>query len=202
MGEALNHRGSVRIACGTADAYGDFVEAREQFLAADDLFGVARTLQNLSVLELKRGHVRNARVHIDEALSVRGRMRGPVIDLLNYSGLVALLEGDVTAAHDAFSELLIGARRSGTESLVAYALLGLGFCAHADGAERLAAIFHGAADARFEERGETLDSDLAQLRASDHRRIRRALDERDFALAYRTGRGLTSSEVVALALEA
>jgi predicted ATPase/class 3 adenylate cyclase len=203
-GEALNHRGQVRVALGlAAAAREDFVEGQDQFLTANNLFGVVRTLQSLTILELKAGNVPAARAHVDEALALRAGMRGPgmMIDLFLDLGLVALLEGDAPGARQAFGEMLTNVHRSGALALVAYALFGLALCDHADGNDRRSAELHGAADRLFGERGEARDADLVRLRDSDQQGLRRALGASAFDESYQVGQGLGLDEVTALALE-
>jgi tetratricopeptide (TPR) repeat protein len=179
------------------------VEALALFQQVDDRFGIARARQNLAVLAIRQGDLVAARTHINEALRLRREMHrnGRVLHAsLYHLGLVELLDRNVSAARDAFEELLIVSRQMGTRPWVAYSLLGLAFCASSTGDYERAAGLHGAADVLFEDLGEALDPDLQSLRDRDLGRLRtlhRGDDQ--FDIAYAEGRGLKPREAVALA---
>jgi len=204
VADALNHRGAAKSACGDPSDQADFEEALAGFREVDNRFGVTRVLQSLAIRALKDGSLEAARSHINESLDLGremtkdGRAMHASIQLL---GLVELLDGNIPAAHDAYAELLLVANRLGTRPFVAYALLGLGFCASATGDFHRSAILHGAADALFERLGEALDTSLLALRSRDHRQLRRTMGERAFDSDHRTGAQLAPGGAIALALE-
>lgn len=175
------------------------------FREIDNRFGVARALQNLAVLALRKGDLAAARTHINETLRLRHEMHqnGRILHAsLYHLGLVELLDGNVSAAHEAFEELLVVSRQMGTQPWVAYAFLGLAFSASSTGDYDRAASLHGAADAVFEDLGETLDPDLQSFRESDHRRLRsRHLGDEQFEINYEEGRSLKLRAAVSLATQ-
>jgi len=201
--DAFNHRATVRSACGEPDADVDFSEALARFRIIGDHVGLARTLQNLAVLELKQGDVASARTHIEDAIRLRDGLHGMhgMIDLHLYQGLVELLAGNGSAARQAFLGLLSSARRAGALPLVAYAYLGLGICMEPVRNLQRAAMLHGFADALFEERGEVIDAGLRALCDMDRIRLREELGESAFEDAYLIGRKLSPDSAIALAFD-
>jgi predicted ATPase/class 3 adenylate cyclase/DNA-binding winged helix-turn-helix (wHTH) protein len=205
LADALNHRGPIRSVCGESGDLPDLEEALALFGEVDNRFGVARALQNLAVLAIRQGDLAAARMHINETLRLRREMHrnGRVLHAsLYHLGLVELLDGNTSAAHDAFDELLMVSRQMGTQPWVAYAFLGLAFCASSTGDYDRAAALHGAADDLFDHLGESLDPDLQGLRDRDHQRLRtRHLGDDQFAIYYEEGRGLKPREAVSLAMQ-
>jgi predicted ATPase/class 3 adenylate cyclase len=203
IADALNHRGPIRSVCGELGELSDLEEALALFRELDDRFGVARALQNLAVLAIRQGDLAAARTHINETLRLRREMHrnGRIHAPLYYLGLVELLDGNTSAAHDAFDELLVVSRQMGTQPWVAYAFLGLAFCASSTGDYDRAAALHGAADALFEDLGETLDPDIQSFRDRDHLSLRaRHLGDDQFELHYKEGRDLKPRAAVSLAM--
>jgi len=189
--------------CGESGELADLLEALALFREIDNRFGIARALQNLAVLALRQGDRAAARTHINESLRLRRELHreGRAFHAsLYHLGLTELLDDNASAAFDAFRELLTVARLMGTRPWVAYAFLGLGFCASSTGDYHRAASLHGAADALFESIGESLDPDLNALRNLDHLRLHRLLGDMEFDSIYADGRGLSPSEAIAFAL--
>ncbi len=203
IADAFNHRGAAKSACGDSGDRADFDRALAGFRTVDNRFGIVRVLQSLAIRELKVGSPVAAKAYIDESLkideemSVDGRAFHASLQLL---GLVELLNGDSSAAFAAYSELLTMARRLGTRPFVAYAFLGMAFCATSIGDADRAALLHGAADALFESLGETLDLDLQRFQMGDHRHLRRTMGNNVFDSGYEAGRRLSSRDAIELAL--
>ena len=74
IADALNHRGPIRSVCGESGELLDLEEALALFREIDNRFGVARALQNLAVLALRKGDLAAARTHINETLRLRHEM--------------------------------------------------------------------------------------------------------------------------------
>jgi hypothetical protein len=201
IADAFNHRGGTKSACRDADDRIDFEEALAGFREVDDRFGMARVLQSLGMRELKDGNLAAARVWLHDSLDLgRDLPERPSYGTL-LLGLVELLDGHVSTAFGAFRELLMAARHQRNQPFTAYSFLGMGLCATAAGDPHRAARLHGAADALFERLGEGLDPDLLGLRNSDHRQLRRSMDDDVFEAEYQAGRNLGTEKAVELTVE-
>ncbi len=202
VAEALQHEAQVRSRRGDPAAEVGAREALAIFRAMDNRFGIARVLQNLAVMEVKRGDLRAARDHISECLELGETMRGPgwLHGTLFNRGLLELQENDAVSAKRTFTEALTVAGRVGARPNVAFALLGLSFCAAMTHEQSKAATLHGAADHCFQTLGESLDSTLDGYRMHDQRRLRTEMGDLAFDAAYSSGLSLTQDEAVDLAL--
>ena len=204
MADAFSHRGAVKLVSGDSSDREDFDKALAGFRAVDNRFGIARVLQSLAIRELKEGNLIGARAYVNESLNLGQEMSSDgraIHATLQLLGLVELLSGDTSAAYGAYRELLTEARRLGTQPFVAYAFLGIGFCASSTGDGRRAVMLHGAADALFERLGDALDRDLQRLRKRDHSHLRRTMGDAAFDTAYEAGRQLTSHGAIELAMQ-
>ena len=84
---------------------------------------------------------------------------------------------------------------------ITLSLLGLAFCASFNGDDHRAAVLHGAADASLETVGEAHEQVGTEFRAHDHRRLRDAMGDAEFEVAYTSGRTLSQRDAVALGFE-
>jgi tetratricopeptide (TPR) repeat protein len=159
-------------------------------------------LQSLAILALKQGDLTSARAHIEESLDLTPNVERDARAShasLNLLGLLELFDGNIPTARDVYRELLVVAHRLGVQPFIAYAFLGLGFCAGALGDFSRAIRIHGAADQLFERIGERLEPDLEAYRQHEHRRLRRMVAE-DFEALYLEGRGLATRDTIVLAM--
>ena len=197
----LNHRGEAKTACSDSTDRFDFQESLARFREVDDHFGIGSVLQNLAIRELKDGNLVAARARTNESLDLSREMDDRSYGALILLGLVELLDGNAPAAFRAYCELLTVARRGGFKSAIAYALLGIGFCATAADDPHRAAMLHGTADALFETLGEALDPDLQNFRNGDHRQLRLTMGDSAFEADYRAGRELAPQSAIEFAMQ-
>ncbi len=203
-GEAFNHRGLARSRSRGVGAHEDLSQAAEWYRAADDTFGLARALQNLTLLDLKTGDIAGARRHIGEAAALLRPMhgRGMLVEQFTYVGLIEIIEGRISAAGEAFQEVVRIAQHSGSQTEAAYGLLGLAFCAHADGVHSRATTLHSAADRIFTSLGVALDRELASFRDQEQQQLRQRLGKKGFDAAWKAGRHLSTNDSLTFAQSA
>ena len=204
IANALNLRATVSVdVADRTGARSDFAEALDRFQAAGNRRSVGTVLNNLAILDLHEGNYDSARTYLDEALT-SARVTGDVgeqLILLCNLGLVAFLLHEPLAAQQYFTDTLTKARRSGSQTLVAYAVLGLALCATTWGDQHRAATLHGAADTLLQGLGETLESLEEHLRELDLDHLRETLGPQAFEIALSAGRALLPEDAIALALE-
>ena len=202
IADAFNNRAAVRSKLGDPGAELDATEALSRFRAMDNRMGVARTLQHLAILELKRADLISARSHIEECLEIRRAMRvtGELQTTLYDLGLLELLENDAVSAKRTFIEVLTAACRIGDRAFIPFALLGLAFCAGMTNEPGRATTLHGAAAHLLKTFSESIDSSLDGFRLHEHRRLRSEMGDLAFDDAYSSGLSLTQNEAVHLAL--
>jgi predicted ATPase len=202
LARALLHRAyHCTDASNTAQARSDLEGALSCFTGEGDQRSVAMTFAQLGVIELRAGNAHEAKVHLLGALDIASQLHDddelPRI-LLNL-GFAAMLQGDLVEANKDIRGALSIASRTGAQHWITYSLLGLAFCASFIDEDHRAAVLHGAADAILERIGEAHEQIGIDFRAHDHSRLRGVMGE-DFEAAYDSGRCLTQSEAVALAL--
>jgi adenylate cyclase len=126
---SLNNLGNV------ADGQGDYAAARalyEESLSLKremgDKRGIASSLNNLGIVALSQGDYPTARALFEEGLLQRamGDKDGIAASLGNL-GIVALAQGDHGAARAHYAESLALCQEMDEKTLMAYALIGLGF---------------------------------------------------------------------------
>ena len=202
IADAFNNRAAVRSKQGDPGAEVDAMEALSRFRAMDNRMGVARTLQHLAILELKRADLISARSHIEECLEIRRAIRvtGELQTTLYDRGLLELLENDAVSAERTFVEVLTAALRIGDRAFIPFALLGLAFCAGMTNEPGRATTLHGAADHLLKTFSESIDPSLDGFRIHEHRRLRTEMGDLAFDAAYSSGLSLTQDEAVDLAL--
>jgi predicted ATPase/DNA-binding SARP family transcriptional activator len=208
IAEALEHRGMIRVAMRLSGAQADYEIALERYQNVGNRLGAAQVLNFLAILELKKGkndasrsNIRQALANV-EALHLEGMAMppDPFIDLLTVLGLVELLDNKPSAARQAFIRMVAEAEHFGIRTMVSYGLIGLAFCAHANGDFKKSAMLHGAGD-RVREELELLivDADLHGLQDLEISALRKSMGPA-FELAYESGHCLALSDAVALAL--
>jgi len=116
-----------------ADLYERSLALRRR-LGDDD--GVARTLNNLGNVALKRGEYALGAAQYEEATALfrqRGAGRAVLATMLNNLGLAVLYLGEAQRARSTFEEALAQARAAGDVRMVAYALNNLGLALLGEG---------------------------------------------------------------------
>ena len=197
--ELTNAHGAALVNLGR-DARAAFEESLILSRQIGDRNGIATALNNLGALEVTAGNLSAARSRLEEALSIYGELgqRQNAANAATNLGFTCYREGDRDRAALLFSDALEAAQQQGDPGLLAMTLLGLALAATAP--ER-AATLHGAADAVIDEIGYRLEHIEAPLRETDHARLAEVLGGDGFGIAYETGRALTRSDAIALALD-
>jgi len=113
--------------------------------------------------------------------------------------LVSYLYGDDAKAKSMFLRSLNMSRRSGYESQIGYALLGLALTAARSRDLAHAAELHGAVAAFFDRLGEQLQDLEFHLRETSILELRSNLDSSVFDAAYAAGAALSRDQILALA---
>ena len=171
---------------------------------AEDTYRLAITLANLGVDELGAGELRAARAHLQEASMLADNLGYPNLSpaVLQNLGFVDLIDANARLARRHFLHSLDTARITGIRSYVHNALLGLALAAGADGDPAIAATLHGVADEQYEQAERIFQAVEAGLRDRDHARLRGALGDAAFEVAYTRGRTLSQADAIALAIAA
>jgi predicted ATPase/DNA-binding SARP family transcriptional activator len=147
------------------------------------------TLNNLSYLELEGGEIGEARERLAEAVRLAGAI-GDRRGLSTHSctlGFASYLDNADADAQAMFDQTLAIAQRTGDQLMVAYAHLGHALIASRAGNAQTAASLHGAADAIQDRLGTRFDSLESELREADLARVRAALGDTAFEIAYSAG---------------
>jgi tetratricopeptide (TPR) repeat protein len=204
LADAYGARGSTLGVSDLAAARRDLAEAFSLRQAMDDGRGMGEALGQLAVLDLREGNFDSARGHLDNALKdLRDTMdHRALVFPLSLFGLVNLLQGHELVARNAYLDVLILARRTGSQWAIASALLGLAECASATGRHDRAATLHGATANLCHQVGLTLDPGVQSLSEADQKRLRRAMGDTEFDSSYQIGLKSSLAGAVALALEA
>jgi LmbE family N-acetylglucosaminyl deacetylase len=140
---------------------------------------------------MEGGEISAARVRLAEAVRLAqeiGDRRGLSSHLCTL-GFASHLDNADTDAREMFEQSLGIAHRNGDQLMVAYAYLGLALIASRAGDAREAATLHGAADAIHNRLGTRFDSLESELRDGDLTRLRAALSDTAFDIAYNAGYG-------------
>ena len=196
----LNRRGHGLLLQGeTSNARSCLQEGLDLFRETGNRIDAKGLLINLSVHELTIGDRTAARIHLTEAHAEAQAHDHWLYQVFTAQtlGLVEFLDGNQPAARQFFTQSLLVSRRIGHSSGIAYALLGLAsISADLDDA----AALHGAADALFDQLGETLEPLEADLRKHDQARLRTTLGDARFDDVYARGRTLPRADTITLAL--
>ena len=199
----LGHRAVFKGEDGDLDAaFADHQEILTLSRAAGDNYRLAITLANLGIDELAAGELRAARAHLAEASMLAEDLGYQHLSdgVRENLGFVDLIDAEPGDARRLFTDILATARITGVMSYVHGALLGLALAAGADGDPTVAATLHGVADEQYEQAGRAFVAIEAGLRDRDHVRLRAALGEAAFEVAYRQGRSLGQADAIALAV--
>jgi predicted ATPase/DNA-binding SARP family transcriptional activator len=182
-----------------AGARVEYAEALRYSRAARDAMGQVTALNNLAILELEGGDHHAAERLFGEARVIIEEIRdAALLPFIDYGvGITALVDGDTRVAESALTDAWQGARQTGQQSLVAYALLGLGAVRVATDQVETGALLLGKSAAMFEELGdqpERFEADLYHQAVETARRHLGSAADRTLT----TGRLLPSIDVARL----
>ncbi len=157
-GAALQHRDA-------AGARVEYAEALWHSRATKDGMAQVTALNNLAILELEAGDYRAAERLFGEARLITEELRDEaLLPFIDYGiGITAVIGSSMRVAESALTEAWEGARLTGQQSLVAYALLGLGAVRVATHRVEAGALLLGASSAMFEALGEHPERVEAEL---------------------------------------
>ena len=192
---------ALNVGGDNAGAARDSAESLRLFRQVGDRLRVGTMLGNLGYVELSEGDPGSARRHLVESLDIFRELDdrpGIVHETFNL-GLAEYLAGSREEAEGLFAESFDLARRARMKASAAYALIGLAM-AGGEADLRRSARLHGAADQAMTVLGETIVPLEDRLRDRDHQRLRAAMGIEAFEAEYAAGRGLSSEQVVELAL--
>jgi len=197
LARAYDVRAAASQHSDPSGARADYAEALRHCRSAGDGLGQASALNNLAILDLEHGDIAGARTRFAEALSIAEAVRdAALVPFLAYGvGLAAALDHDYTAAEPAFVNALLGSRRTGQRSLVAYALLGISTVCACSGRDQRAAVLLGASSALFEALGEKPETIEAAMRERVLADLGQAMGD-GLDTAIDEGRRLDTAEVV------
>jgi len=200
---ALGHRAAFKGEAGDLDAAAaDQQEVLALARAAGDNYVLVVTLVNLGLDQIGAGELQAAVASLQEALRVaeahgyQHLAAGVAANL----GFANLMGEDAAGARRLLISVLDTARATGEKAFVHVAIFGLALAASADGDPAVAATLHGAADHQYEQAGQAFDALELGLRTGDQARLRDALGEAAFEVAYQRGRTLSQADAIALAV--
>ena len=203
IGLALSIRGGVVFARDRPRGRADIDEAIVCFQKTGDRKRLSGALCRLAMHELEVGELDAARVHLIAVREIAVELEDEgILPFVHFGlGFCALLGShDLRRAREFFQDALTAARRVDDPGSVAYAALGLAFCATASG-DAQAPVLHGAADALLESQGGTWEEPEIGLRHRDHQRLHDELGAAAFNYGYSTGRHLPAPAAVGVALD-
>jgi non-specific serine/threonine protein kinase len=177
----------------------DYERALRAYEQLGDWSAVGAAEDNLANLAIQDGDLESARTHLGRSLAWArdaGDANGLLFSTLNL-GLLEYLEGNAARARADFGECLATADRHHDPVATGHALLGLALSETALGNERRAATLHGAAAARREKLGGTLEPLESDLLQADQERLHEALGLDAFRQAFQEGRQTPVGELVA-----
>ena len=203
VAQALQARGTFCDATAPARARTDYAEALAFYREVGNRREVAALLNNLALSELDAGNLSGSHDHLLEAIVIASDLGdNGLLPYLRYAiGLVEILQGDHGAALASFTDTLVAARSAGDRSLVAYAILGLAFCAAESGNDHRAATLQGVACGMFDELGEQIEPLEAYLLDLENSRLESALGDEVFRSELSAGRSLPATDAMGLALQ-
>jgi len=198
IAKAMQDRASISAEPGD-EVRADFAECLAIFRKERAYGNIIRCLHNLGYVELKGGNLEEARVNLEEALSMAKEFHDNYAASSCLSNLtrVALLQQDVVTAEGYVIDSLVAARRANLRGLLPHNVLFAALCASANGDHERGATLHGAADALIAGIDETFE---IELREPDHARLRQVMGDDIFEIAYGFGRLMTEKEALDLAL--
>jgi non-specific serine/threonine protein kinase len=198
---ALAWRATVKTG-EPAQAAADLTTALKYFRRNGDLGHCVQALNNLGAFELRAGNLQISRANLEEARVISQEIHDDdtLISVLQNLGVVAILEHDGESAVRYASESLTLARRTSQQGWLPYIVLVFALSASAESDFERSATLHGAADSLIGNLDEAFEPLEADLRAKDHARVRHAMEDAAFNLAYERGLAMEHKEIVALAL--
>jgi predicted ATPase/DNA-binding SARP family transcriptional activator len=200
----LNHRAMVLDERGDSEtARAAYADALAIFETMGDQQKVSEVHIGLGYSQLGDGNLTIACDHFHSALTIARALHDDVAlaFVLQNLAVATTLDLDFERGREYFSESLAAARRVSNRTAVAYAVLGLAFTSTGLGDFLHAATLHGAADNLFEHNNFRIEHIEADLRISDHCRLREVLGDEAFESAYARGRSFTENEAARAALE-
>jgi predicted ATPase/DNA-binding SARP family transcriptional activator len=180
----------------------DYEEALRYCEDAGDGLGQASALNNMAILALEQGEHELARRHFGLAYAIAQEVRdSALLPFIEYGiGLAAILEGDEAAATAAFTGALRAARHTGQESLVGYALLGIGAAWVRGGRLRDGAALLGASESVFAALGQQPEPIEVRLWERAMADLSEALGD-DGEAAVRSGRDRPMAAIIRMATD-
>ena len=147
-------------------------------------------LNNLASNQMEAGDTAGAVVNLREAIGIVAELLGDscmlAMLLLNY-GTVAVIEGDCGVAGDRFGQAFEVSERVGSWQVSANAVMGLAWCAVADGDLSRAAYLYGVAETINDQVGEIWQAPESRLVEEGRRQMLAALGPDGYGRAYEAG---------------
>ena len=197
---ALDHLGTATVELGDPMAACPLLEeSAALFRVVGDKRLLASPLNALGLVALRQGDAAGARAHFEEALSAARETDNEqfIADALTHLGTVALRMGDARQAAALYQQSLALIWTRGYREYIAEDLAGLAAVASLLGQPEQAAVLLGAVEALRE----ASSIRLSPLRSAEYERtvegIRAHLDEATFAAAWKEGRAMELSQVIA-----
>ena len=200
LGDAVYARGyfnSEDLATGLAD----LSEALACYRAMGSQADVGHALNALGEFSLESGDLQLGRKYLEDAIGGSGPYSAGLRSGATLSlGLVTLLQGDMTSAIQYTVQGFTLYRQHGITHYRPYLLLTTALCLTAiDDDLETSARLHGANDTILEVTGHALDRFETELRREDLQRLRDALGQGVFDVAYEAGRAMPTDEALELA---
>jgi len=189
LGFALSVRSSIIFFDDRDQAHRDSEEAITLLEQAGDRKRLSGTLCRLGLLELEAGAFDEASRHLQHVRALALELDdGGLLPFIHFGlGFCALFgHEEIGSARAFFGDSLLSAIRVEDGASGAYAVLGLAFCAVAEGDPRAASL-HGLAAGLLEHHGEELDTLEKSRQVEEHERLRHELGEADFEVAFGAG---------------
>jgi predicted ATPase/DNA-binding SARP family transcriptional activator len=205
-GIAYSVNGLGIVACALGEyliAVGHYQESLGIYRQIGDRRGIAHLLDDLGRVDLAQADHASALGYCKESLAIFQEIgdRMGVASTLGTMGRVAFAQGDLGSARVYHGDSLAIERDIGTLFGVAESLEALSVLLAHVGKEDQAAIFGGAAEALRGEIGTPLSPAEGEALVTEVAKIRRALGERAFSIAWEQGRKMKLEAAIAMALE-
>jgi predicted ATPase/Tfp pilus assembly protein PilF len=189
---------------------GDYAAARRYeeesvaiFRELGDHRSLVMALNNLGVVAEEQGDRDAARRFYEECISLSRQLgeKTFIVYALNGLGHVLCLQGDLSLAWRYYRESLILAQQTAEKRMIAYGLEGFAKVTVRQGMMETAVRLIGAASALRQEIGAPLDpAEQAEL-DQDLLAVRNSLEEKEFAVAWSNGSGMTLEQALTYALK-
>lgn len=189
---------------------GDYAAARRYeeesvaiFRELEDHRSLVMALNNLGVVAEEQGDRDAARRFYEECISLSRQLgeKTFIVYALNGLGHVLCLQGDLSLAWRYYRESLLLAEQTAEKRMIAYGLEGFAKVAIRLGTMETAVRLIGAANSLRQEIGAPLDpAEQAEL-DQDLLAIHNSLEEKEFAVAWSDGSGMTLEQALTYALK-